>query len=279
MLGQDVNMLIDDQGKIVAEQAVKVESPFKDRVEVFRIKYLSDGLKIVGFLLLPAHISEHEKLPAIVYNRPGIGDSHKINEDTLAYLSLLPAHGYVTAATQYRGNDGSEGREDYLGKDADDVLHILSLVRSLPYVAGDRLGMLGFSRGAAVTYQLLKQQVNVRAACVMGCATDFEDAYYRLPHYQPFLEAVFHGTPETAKEEYRKRSPLFWPEKVNVPLLIIQGTDDHHVPIQQVIDFAGKLKTLDKVHELVIYPEGDHTLDKVREDKDKKILSWFEKYL
>jgi len=29
----------------------------------------------------------------------------------------------------------------------------------------------------------------------------------------------------------------------------------------------------------VIYPEGDHTLDKVREDKDNRILAWFDKYL
>jgi dipeptidyl aminopeptidase/acylaminoacyl peptidase len=93
------------------------------------------------------------------------------------------------------------------------------------------------------------------------------------------LQAVFGGTPETALEEYTKRSPNYWPEKINVPLLIIQGTDDEHVPIREVKDLAEKLKSLNKVHDLVIYPEGDHTLDKVREDKDNRILSWFDKYL
>jgi dipeptidyl aminopeptidase/acylaminoacyl peptidase len=139
--------------------------------------------------------------------------------------------------------------------------------------------MLGFSRGAAVTYQLLKQQVEVKAACVMGCATDFVDAYDKLPHYRLFLQSVFNGTPETAKEEYTKRSPLYWPEKINVPLLMIQGTDDLHVPIHQVHQLADRLKALNKVHDLVVYPEGDHTLDKVREDKDQKILDWFQKYI
>ncbi|NIM11537.1 MAG: prolyl oligopeptidase family serine peptidase [Candidatus Aminicenantes bacterium] len=280
-LKQDESKLEGTQGKILESQPLSADSPYRDQVNIFQIKYLSDGLKIKGYLLLPADIPEGKpkQLPAIIYNRPGIGDSHKINKETLAYLSILPAHNYVVAATQYRGNDGSDGTESYLDKDINDVLHILTLVRSLAYVDSDRTGMLGFSRGAAVTYQLLKQQVDIKAACVMGCATDFLDAYYQLPHYRPFLEAVFHGTPETAREEYTKRSPLYWPEKINVPLLIIQGTDDHHVPIHQVHQLADKLKVLNKVHDLVIYPEGDHTLDKVREDKDNRILEWFKKYL
>jgi dipeptidyl aminopeptidase/acylaminoacyl peptidase len=280
-LKQDESKLEGTQGKIVESHPMTVDSPYRDQVSIFQIKYLSDGLKIKGYLLLPADIpgGKRKHLPAIIYNRPGIGDSHKITRETLAYLSILPAHNYAVAATQYRGNDGSDGTESYLDKDINDVLHILALVRSLPYVDGDRTGMLGFSRGAAVTYQLLKQQVDIKAACVMGCATDFPDAYYQLPHYQPFLEAVFQGTPDTAREEYTKRSPLYWPEKINVPLLIIQGTDDFHVPIHQVHQLADKLNALNKVHDLVIYPEGDHTLDKVREDKDNRILEWFKKYL
>ena len=279
MLKQDENKLEGLQGKILESEILSIDSPYRDNVEIHRLKYLSDGLKINGFLLRPAHIDENEKLSAIIYNRPGIGDSHKIDNQTLAFLSILPAHHYVVTATQYRGNGGSEGTESYLDKDVDDVINIMALTRSLPYVDPERVGILGFSRGAAVTYLLLKKQVHIKAACVMGCATDFVDAYRELPHYRLFLEAVFQGTPETAEEEYTKRSPLYWPEKINVPLLIIQGTDDQHVPINQVHRLADKLKALNKVHELVVYPEGDHELGKVGEDKDRRILEWFKKYL
>jgi len=279
MFKQDLEKIINNQGKIVESQQLKVESPYADKIEIFRLKYLSDGLKIVGFILRPRNLVPGQKLPAILYNRPGIGDSHKINNETLGYLSLLPANGFLVGASQYRGNDGSEGSESYLDKDINDALNMLNLIRSLPEAATDNVGILGFSRGAAVTYQLLKEQVKIKAACVMGCATDFLDAYKQLPHYRPFLEAVFGGTPQETKAEYIKRSPQYWPEKINVPLLIIQGTDDHHVPIQEVKDFARKLEDLNKVHEMVIYPEGDHTLDKVRADKDKRILTWFTKFL
>ena len=110
MLEQDIDRLNGEMGTIVESFPVRVESQYKDRVEIFKLKYLSDGLKITGFLLCPGNLIKGEKQPAIIYNRPGIGDSHKINEETLAYLSILPANGYVVAATQYRGNDGSEGR-------------------------------------------------------------------------------------------------------------------------------------------------------------------------
>lgn len=279
MLGQDECLLEGEQGRIVEARPLEVASRHRGQVEIFKIKYLSDGLKIVGFVLMPAGVKAGAGRPAIVYNRGGIGDSHKIDLDTLAYLCLLPAHGYVVVASQYRGSGGSEGSESYLDKDVEDVRHILTLAKSLEYVDPERVGILGFSRGAAVTYQLLREQVEIRAAGVMGCATDFVDAYDKLPLYRPFLEAVFHGTPLTAKAEYTRRSPSYWPDKINVPLLIIQGTDDHHVPPAQVREFARKLKGLQKVHELVIYPEADHTLDRVGEDKDRRILAWFKKYI
>lgn len=279
MINQNKDKLNGTQGLITESNPIPIKSSYADKVEVFKLKYLSDGLKVKGFLLRPRGVEQNPQLPAIIYNRPGIGDSHKINEETLSYLSILPAHGYVVAATQYRGNDGGEGSESYLDKDVVDVLNIMALARSLPEVDSTRMGLLGFSRGAAVTYLLLKQQIAVKAACVMGCATDFVDAYHQLPHYKLFLEGMFHGTPETALEEYTSRSPLYWPEKINVPLLMIQGTDDMHVPIHQVHQLATKLKELGKPHHLIVYPEGDHELDKVREDKDTHILHWFGKYV
>lgn len=283
MLGQDITLLNGGQGQIVeagrVDVATAIPNGYGKQADIHRVAYLSDGLKIKGFLLKPSIIKENETLPAIIYNRPGIGDSHKIDDATLAYLSVLPANGYVVTATQYRGNDGSEGSESYLDKDIDDVLNMMALTRSLSYVDNDRLGMLGFSRGAAVTYQLLKRQVDIKAACVMGCATDFVDAYEKLPHYRPFLQAVFGGKPGKSKEEYTGRSPLYWPEKINVPLLLIQGTDDHHVPRGQVESLAAKLEELGKIHDMVIYPEGDHTLDKFQEDKERRIVEWFDRYV
>ncbi len=279
MLEQKLDLLEGSQGKIVESAVLQVDSPFQDKVEIYRITYLSDGLKISGFILRPRGASAGSSYPAIIYNRPGIGDSHKITAETLGYLSILPAHGYVVTACQYRGNDGGEGSESYLDKDIEDVRNLMALTRSLDYADGERLGMLGFSRGAAVTYQLLKGQVDIKAACVMGCAVDFVDAYEKLPHYRLFLQAVFGGTPETAPEAYTGRSPLYWPERINVPLLIIQGTDDHHVPIGQVEKLGEKLKKLVKTYDLVVYPEGDHELDRFREDKDRRILKWFNRYV
>jgi hypothetical protein len=163
MLEQNPDMLSGEQGKIIRSTPLQAPSPFREKIEIYKIKYLSDGLKINGFILHPRMGTPGVKYPAIIYNRPGVGDSHKIDEQTLSYLSFLPANNFVVAATQYRGNDGSEGLESYLDKDLNDVLNILETVKSLPYVDTGRIGMLGFSRGAAVTYLLLKQQIQGEA--------------------------------------------------------------------------------------------------------------------
>jgi len=60
------------------------------------------------------------------------------------FLSIFTGPQLCSGSHQYRGNDGSEGSESYLDKDVNDVLNIMALARSLPYVDSDRMGILGF---------------------------------------------------------------------------------------------------------------------------------------
>jgi len=61
--------------------------------------------------------------------------------------------------------------------------------------------------------------------------------------------------------------------------LILHGGDDWRVNVQQAKKLSEKLKEAGKVHELVIFPKGDHGLDTNRPERNKKIFDWFEKYL
>ena len=275
---QDENRLSNQQGKIIHHQELSLNSKYSERVAFHRITYLSDGLKITGFIIMPKSADDGELFPAIIYNRGGLGPGNKIDESTLEFLAFFADQGYIVTATQYRGNDGSEGAEDYLGKDVNDVINIAELTQSLSCVEPAKIFMIGFSRGGAVGYLALKNGLPVKAACIMGCAVDFVDAYEKLPHYRLLLETFFKGTPDQSLEEYTGRSPAYWPEKINVPLLIIQGTDDHHVPIEQIKRFSATLKSLGKKTDLIIYPEGDHTLNRFQGEKEHKILEWFKQH-
>ncbi len=73
-----------------------------------KITYLSDGLKVSGYISYPKDNSK--KYPCVIWNRGGIGNRGAIDSFTARGLfGQIASWGYVVFATQYRGNDGGEG--------------------------------------------------------------------------------------------------------------------------------------------------------------------------
>jgi dipeptidyl aminopeptidase/acylaminoacyl peptidase len=73
---------------------------------VEKITYLSNGLKVKGYVAYPGDTSK--KYPCIIWNRGGIGDRGVIDSFTARGLfGQLASWGYVVFASQYRGNDGA----------------------------------------------------------------------------------------------------------------------------------------------------------------------------
>lgn len=54
--------------------------------------------------------------------------------------------------------------------------------------------------------------------------TDLIQNYAELDfRYREALEDMIGGSPEEMKEEYKKRSAYYWPEAINIPVLIIRN--------------------------------------------------------
>jgi len=135
-------------------------------LELFKIKYMSDGLKISGFIYKPKDVSG-KKLPAVIWNRGGAGDDTIITAANYLHfyeMHRLASEGFVVLASQYRGYDGGEGRDEVGGADTNDVLNLFPLARALGYVDMERVFMFGFSRGAQMTLQAIRRGAPVRAA-------------------------------------------------------------------------------------------------------------------
>ncbi len=271
---QDLNSLADSNGKIVELQPINVESKWSADVECYKMKYLSDGLKVVGFIVKP--VGDDERYPAIIFNRGGNREFAKINEDNLTYLTYLSSNNYVVLASQYRGNDGGEGKEEFGGKDVNDVLNIIKLAKSLPFINPNKIVMLGFSRGGMMTSLAIKHGAEIKAAAVVGGITDLGQTYNERT--EP-MKKVIRELVGVDKTEWEKRSPYYWPEKIDVPILILHGEDDWRVDVSQATKLADKLEEAGRVHELVVFPKGDHGLNTHRSERNEKIFNWFEKYL
>jgi len=274
LLSQDLDSLINSDGKIIELRAINVTSKWSDNTEFYRIKYLSDGLRVVGFVVKPK--TDNLKLPVMIFNRGGNREFTKITEENLKFFSYLSSRGYVVLASQYRGNDGGQGREEFGGKDVNDVLNIIKLAKSLPFVDPSKIVMWGISRGGMMTYLAIKYGAEIKAAAAVGGITDLGQLYHERGDDMKDVIIQLVGT---KKEEWEKRSAYYWPERINVPILILHGEADWRVNVSQAQKFSKKLEELNMVHELVVFPQGDHPLSTHFDERNQKILAWFDRFL
>jgi dipeptidyl aminopeptidase/acylaminoacyl peptidase len=274
LLSQDLNALVASNGKILKTQPIEVSPKWDKQTESFEITYLSDGLKITGFIVKPK--GDGSSLPALVFNRGGSREYGKVTVGMLKHLSSLAAQGYVVLASQYRGNDGGEGREEFGGNDVNDVLHIIKLAKSLPFVDPAKIVMLGYSRGGMMTYLAINHGADIQAAVVVGGITDVGQLYVERDEE---MKKTIRDLVGMNDAEWKKRSAYYWPEKIDTPVLILHGGDDRRVDVSQAKKFAQKLEAASREYELVIFPKGDHGLKTHRAERNRKIFEWFDKYL
>ena len=275
-LVQDLNALSSPDGKIIQQKQIKIESEYADRVNCYQIQYTSDGLNIVGFVLIPQSVGG--KFPVLIFNRGGNRETAKISRlNALKYLHYLASEGYVVLASQYRGSDGGQGNDEFGGKDVNDVLNLIPLAKSLPFADSDKIVMLGFFRGGMMAYLAIKEGAPIKAAAVVGGLTDL--IQWEIDKPSVGNEILQQLIKPASVENYKKRSASYWPEKINVPVLIIHGERDLNVSPNQAQNFAIRLKKAGKIHRLKIFQKDDQWVSIHRKERNHLILDWFRKYL
>jgi len=245
-------------------------------VELIKIKYLSDGLKISGFIYKPKN-TNGKNLPAVVWNHGMVEEGSKIgveNFNDIYDMYRLAAEGFVILASQYRGIDSSEGNDEVAGADTDDVMNLFPLAKSLGYVDMDRVFMWGLSRGALMTLQAIKRGAPIKAAVVVGAPTDYVKRL-QDPGFINFVKGIWPDFEARKEEHARNRSAVLWADKISVPLLILQGGADLAVQPTEAMALAQKMQEAGNLYELIIYARDDHAVNRNAEDRLRRTIDWF----
>jgi dipeptidyl aminopeptidase/acylaminoacyl peptidase len=253
--------------------------------ECRRLRYMSDGLQVVAYIWKPS-ATESKPLPVIIFNRGGRGEFGQIGTspiwspwDRFGFHKFVSS-GFVVIASQYRGNDGGEGKEDFGGSDVHDVLNLIPLVRGLSYADAKNIFLMGVSRGGMMTYLALKGGIEVRAAATIGGAADLLALMKQRPEMRTDLMDVVPGLTPRNDVPLRERSVVYWPERITVPVLIMAGGSDWRVnPLTNALSLATKLQALRARYELVVYEDDDHGLTMNRADSDARIIRWFKQHM
>jgi dipeptidyl aminopeptidase/acylaminoacyl peptidase len=251
-------------------------------VDVFKIHYRYDGLTITGIIAAPQHSAENitPKHDLVLYNRGGSGNYGLLTLHTVMrqFIPLARA-GYVVAGSNYRGNDGGDGKDEFGGRDVDDVFALHDIMRAHPLVNDAPCFTIGHSRGGMMTYLLMKYGLKMRAAVVLAGAsdlmstTDFREEM-RERVYMRYIPDFEHRSTDALRE----RSAVCWPEQLTAPLLLMHGTNDNAVPHTQSEALATKLATLNKPHELVLFEQGNHALVRHWSEVQTRTHEWLKRY-
>lgn len=78
-------------------------------------------------------------------------------------------------------------------------------------------------------------------------------------------------------EQYRARSAVYWADQISVPVLILHSRTDKLVPVTQALRMAEALQANSKVYALQIYEHDGHSLPLNRDDRNRRIIKWFNK--
>lgn len=246
------------------------------QVDCRRIKYMSDGLKVAGFIWTPKDTAG-KKLPVLLFNRGGNRDFGKLTP--WDGLHRFAANGFVVIASQYRGNDGGEGREEFGGADVRDVLNLIPLAASLESADMRNVFLYGVSRGGMMTYLALKNGIPVNAAAVASAGTDLVSEVKRRPSLAKNVwKETIPDFEKRSEELLRDRSAIYWTDKIKVPVLILQGGADWRVDPGDALALARKLQEQGATYELIVYAGDDHGIAQNRADAERRIVEWFQKH-
>ena len=247
------------------------------KTECRRIMYMSDGLKVAGMMWRPADQGD-KRLPLLIFLRGGNRDFSRV--PPWHRFHRLSEAGFVILATQYRGVDGGEGVEEYGGADVHDVMNLVPVAASLGFVDTNNVFLFGWSRGGMETLLTIKQGMKVNAAAIGGPLLDLLAEAKRRPKLaKEVWSQLMPGFAARPDEVMRERSPMYWPERINVPLLLMHGGGDWRASPRETLAFAQKLQSIGRTYELVIYADDDHGITGNAIDRDRRVVDWFRRHM
>jgi predicted esterase len=267
------DLLMSPQISLAEKEAIQ---SFQRRIIVF--KYWSDGLWIKGFI---SFTPQAAKNPLLILFRSGNQNFALVNPAT----PISNYENYTVVSSMLRGGV-SEGKDEFGGKDVNDMKHLIDFLPILSEelqinLPASPLYFMGASRGALEMFLLLARypevQQSVTKVVALSGILDLPRQIQDRPDMKSMFENVFGLTANNEKEWLQSRNPLFTVPylRPSLPILIVQGTADERVNLAEGHHMVQLLQQNGYRVDYWEVEGGNHTLTN-RPDMMKKIAQWLE---
>jgi len=248
----------------------------------YEIRYLSDGLKIYGFLNVPKGAGP---FPIIIMLH---GYWRSSMPTVLGYASdvadIFAAQGYIVLHPNMRGYPPSDDGDNlYRVGLAVDVLNLIALVKGQAGQSGPlenadpaRIGLWGHSLGGGVAIRVATISEDIKAMVLYSAISGDERKNAEL-FYGLTEEQIYQTEMETPPDVMAYISPLNYFDKINASVKLYHSLNDDVVPSAWAMETCDEMKANDIDIDCIYYITADHTFSSgFQTDFRDTMLDFFE---
>ncbi len=259
------SLLYDKSGKArtLLTSGNKYEGYTMGTAEIKTIKAADGTTDLYTRLIKPSNFDPAKKYPVMVYVYGGPHAQMITNsylDGANLWMYWMAEQGYLVFTVDNRGseNRGFDFEKVIHGKlgtnEMEDQLKGVEYLKSLPYVDGDRLAVHGWSYGGFMTTSLmLRKPGTFKVGVAGGPVTDWK--YYEVMYGERYMD-----TPAENQKGFDENSTLNYVDKLKGKLLLIHGTSDDVVVMQQNLSLIKKFIEAGKQIDFFAYPMHKHNV-------------------
>ena len=241
----------------LVDKIKKYDLPTKEFFELTTEK----GHKLNAWMIKPKDFDANKKYPVFMYQYSGPGSQEVANNwlDTNdMWFMMLSQQGYITVCvdgrgTGYKGADFKKCTQKELGKfEVEDQIDAAKVIGNYAYVDKSRIGIFGWSYGGFMSSNCLFKGADVfKMAIAVAPVTNWR--FYDSVYTERYMQ-----TPQENASGYDENSPINHVSKLKGNFLLIHGTADDNVHVQNSMQMIEALVQANKQFDWAIYPDKNH---------------------
>ena len=220
----------------------------------------SENIILNGWIIKPLDFDQNRKYPVLQVQYSGPNSQEVLDKWNVGWEYYLASKGYIVVCVDGRGTGarGSEFRKctyQQMGiLETKDQIETARYLSNLAYIDKDRMGIWGWSYGGSMTLWAMSTGESVfKAGIAVAPVTDWK--LYNTAYTERFMRR-----PQENFDGYSKTSALKMAKNLNGKLLIVHGSADDNVHIQNTMLYIDKLVEADKQFEMQIYTDKNHSI-------------------
>lgn len=245
------------KNEALLSKLAKYDLPSKEFFELTTEK----GHKLNAWMIKPKDFDANKKYPVLMFQYSGPGSQEVSNnwlETNDLWYMMLSQQGYIVACVDGRGT-GFKGADfkkvtykDLGNLEVVDQIDAAKVIGKYNYVDNSRIGIWGWSYGGFMSSNcILKGNDVFKMAIAVAPVTNWR--FYDSVYTERFLQ-----TPAENASGYDENSPINHVSKLKGKYLLIHGTADDNVHVQNTMLMVEALVQANKQFDWAIYPDKNH---------------------